>query len=109
VGPVDRDGVLGAATVLLHPIHFAEPFGLAVIEAMACGTPVVAFRRGAMSEVIDEGLTGFVVEDVDAAVAAVPRAAALDRRGVRAVAESRFGIARMVDDYLAIYEHIVDR
>jgi glycosyltransferase involved in cell wall biosynthesis len=107
VGARERDRVLGGAAVLLHPIHFAEPFGLAVVEAMACGTPVIAFRRGSMPELIDEGVTGFVVDDMDAAVAAVPAAARLDRGLVRAVAERRFGVDRMVDEYLALYRGLL--
>ena len=109
VGPAERSRVLGASAVLLHPIHFAEPFGLAVVEAMACGTPVVAYRRGSMPELIDEGITGFTVTDAVAAVDAVESAAALDRAVVRAVAERRFGVERMVDDYLSIYRGLLDR
>lgn len=109
VGPDDRSRVLGAAAVLLHPIAFAEPFGLSVVEAMACGTPVVAYRRGSMAEVIDDGVTGFAVPDQDAAVAAVGIAAWLDRGMVRATAERRFGVDRMVDEYLAVYERILQR
>ena len=109
IGPAERSRVLGASAVLLHPIHFAEPFGLAVIEAMACGTPVVAYRRGSMPELIDEGVTGFTVRDAAAAVEAVEHAAALDRAVVRAVAERRFSVERMVDDYLAIYRRLLDR
>jgi glycosyltransferase involved in cell wall biosynthesis len=107
VGPAERSRILGAAAVLLHPIAFAEPFGLSVVEAMACGTPVVAFRRGSMAEVIDDGVTGFAVDDQDAAVAAIPLAAALDRGVVRATAERRFGADRMVDEYLALYHRIL--
>jgi glycosyltransferase involved in cell wall biosynthesis len=107
VGPAERSRVLGASAVLLHPIRFAEPFGLAVIEAMACGTPVVAYRRGSMPELIDEGVTGFTVLDAAAAVEAVERAAELDRAVVRAVAERRFGVERMVDDYLAVYRRLL--
>jgi glycosyltransferase involved in cell wall biosynthesis len=109
IGPAERSRVLGASAVLLHPIRFDEPFGLAVVEAMACGTPVVAYRRGSMPELIDQGVTGFTVPDAAAAVAAVDPAAALDRVAVRAVAENRFGVERMVDDYLAIYRRLVDR
>ena len=108
VGPDERADVLGAAAVLLHPIAFAEPFGLSVVEAMACGTPVVAFRRGSMAEVIDDGVTGFAVDDIAAAVAAVPLAAALDRAAVRSTAERRFSVGRMVDEYLAVYQRILD-
>ncbi len=106
VGPAERSRVLGSAAALLHPIHFAEPFGLSVVEAMATGTPVVAFRRGSMAEVIDDGVTGFAVEGVDAAVDAVPRAAALDRSVVRSTAAGRFGVDRMVDEYVAVYERL---
>lgn len=109
IGPAERSRVLGASAVLLHPIHFAEPFGLAVIEAMACGTPVIAYRRGSMPELIDEGVTGFNVEDAAAAVDAVDQAAGLDRAAVRAVAERRFSVERMVDDYLAVYRGVLDR
>ena len=109
IGPAERSRVLGASAVLLHPIRFAEPFGLAVIEAMACGTPVVAYRRGAMPELVDEGVTGFTVLDADSAVDAVGRAAALDRAAVRAVAERRFSVERMTDEYLAIYRRLLVR
>jgi len=108
VGPVDRAHLLGDAAVLLHPIAFDEPFGLSVIEAMACGTPVVAYRRGSMAEVIDDGVTGFAVTSQDAAVAAVAVAAWLDRGLVRATAARRFGVDRMVDEYLAVYERVVN-
>jgi glycosyltransferase involved in cell wall biosynthesis len=109
IGPGERSRVLGRSAVLLHPIQFAEPFGLAVIEAMACGTPVVAYRRGSMSELIDEGVTGFTVMDAAAAVDAVGTAAQLDRSVVRATAERRFSAERMVDDYRAIYRTLVNR
>ncbi|CAN5490176.1 hypothetical protein BH10ACT6_BH10ACT6_05760 [soil metagenome] len=109
IGAVERDRVLGSSAAMLHPIAFAEPFGLAVVEAMACGTPVIAYRLGSMPELIDEGITGFVVDDLEAAVEAVGRAAALDRRVVREVAERRFGVGRMVDDYLALYRQLIER
>ena len=108
VGPSQRAEVLGAAAVLLHPIAFDEPFGLSVVEAMACGTPVVAFRRGSMPEVVDEGVTGFLATDVDAAVVAVDRAAQLDRSAVRARAATRFSAARMVADYVHAYERVLN-
>jgi glycosyltransferase involved in cell wall biosynthesis len=108
VGPEQRSEVLGAAAVLLHPIHFDEPFGLSVVEAMACGTPVVAYRRGSMTEIIDEGTTGFVVDDIDEAVAKLPEADALDRGMVRVHALERFGVDRMVNDYLALYERLIE-
>jgi len=107
VGPAERARVLGEAAVLLHPIGFDEPFGLSVAEAMMCGTPVVAYRRGSMPEVVDEGLTGYLADDVEQAVSAVSRAVLLDRRAVRAQALSRFSVDRMVDGYLAVYEKVL--
>lgn len=106
VGPHERAEVLGAAVALLHPISFDEPFGLSVVEAMACGTPAVAYRRGSMPEVVDEGVTGFLVDDVEEAVSAVECAARLDRRAVRAQTERRFSADRMVDEYVRVYERI---
>ena len=107
VGPEQRSALLAEAAVLLHPIAFAEPFGLSVVESMAAGTPVVAYRRGSMPEVVDEGVTGFLVSDVAEAVTAVDRAVALDRDGVRRVAERRFSADRMVADYVAVYESLL--
>lgn len=94
---------LGNARALLFPIDWPEPFGLVMIEAMACGTPVVAFRSGSVPEVIDDGVTGFIVGDLEEAVAAVRNIDRLDRREVRAVFEERFTAERMALDYLAIY------
>jgi len=107
VGGPDRAAVLGGACALLHPLGFDEPFGLSVVEAMMCGTPVVAYRRGALPETVDDGLTGILVDDIAGAVAAVPRAVGLDRRAVAATARRRFSVDQMVDGYLAVYESIM--
>ncbi len=110
LGPVDRDrraAVLGGATALLHLIDFDEPFGFSVVEAMACGTPVIARRRGSMAEIVRHGENGFLVETLDEAVAAVPASAALDRAVVRASIEERFAVGRMVDEYAALYREVV--
>ena len=106
IGPVraeDRSSFLGGAMALLHLIDFDEPFGFSVVEAMACGTPVIAFDRGSMSEIIREGTTGFVVTDVKAASEAVRRIGELDRQAVRADAVRRFDSKRMVDEYVVAY------
>ena len=103
VGPEQRSDLLAAAAALLHPIAFAEPFGLSVVESMAAGTPVVAYNRGSMPEIIDQGVTGFLVSDATSAAAAVESAITLDRQKVRSVAERRFSADRMIDDYLALY------
>jgi glycosyltransferase involved in cell wall biosynthesis len=107
VGPERRAEVLGSAVALLHPIAFAEPFGLSVVEAMACGTPVVTYPRGSMPEIVEPGVTGFLVDGVDEAVAAVNLAARLDRAAVRRAAARRFGASRMVDEYLALYQRLI--
>ena len=109
VGPVDRErraAVLGGAAALLHLIDFDEPFGFSVVEAMACGTPVVARRRGSMAEIIRSGENGFLVETAEDAVSAVHRSTTLDRRVVRASVASRFGVERMVDDYVTLYRRL---
>jgi len=110
VGPDQRAGLLGGAIALLHLIHFDEPFGLSVAEALWCGTPVIAHRRGSMPELIREGESGFLVEEGAATpklVALLAQAARLDRRAVRASARHRFSVERMVDDYLNLYRRIL--
>ncbi len=107
VGEVDDTGkqsLLGAAAALLFPIDWPEPFGLVMIEAMACGTPVIAWRRGSVPEIIDDGVTGFIVDTEGEAVAAIGRLAELDRRKVRATFERRFSARRMAEDYVRIFE-----
>ncbi len=107
VGPGERDKLLGGAAALLHLINFDEPFGLSMVEAMACGTPVIATRRGSVPEIVRDGVNGFVVEGIDEAVAAVGRLDEVPRARVRADAEARFSQKRMVDDYLRVYEQIL--
>ncbi|RMF78322.1 MAG: glycosyltransferase [Nitrospirae bacterium] len=107
VGPEEGDRLLGGALCLLHPVRFEEPFGLAVVEAGACGTPVVAYPRGALPELVAEGVSGFLVADEAAAVEAVGRVRELDREACRRHVEAHFSADRMVDDYLALYERIV--
>jgi glycosyltransferase involved in cell wall biosynthesis len=107
VGPEQRSDLLASAAVLLHPIGFAEPFGLSVVEAMAAGTPVIAYNKGAMPEVIDEGVTGFLVSDITSAVAAIESAIALPRAEIRRTAEGRFSADHMVDRYLAVYASLL--
>ena len=97
---------LSAALALLMPIDWPEPFGLVMIESMACGTPVIAFNRGSVPEVIEEGLTGFIVEDEVGAIGAVERIDMISRAQVRARFEERFTARRMATDYLAVYRDI---
>jgi glycosyltransferase involved in cell wall biosynthesis len=94
---------IGDASALIFPIDWPEPFGLVMIEAMACGTPVIAFRSGSTPEVIDDGVTGYLVDGVEAAAGAVARLAELDRAKVRARFDERFAIARVAEDYLKVY------
>jgi glycosyltransferase involved in cell wall biosynthesis len=110
VGPIgaeDRSSFLGGAVALLHLINFDEPFGFSVVEAMACGTPVIAFRRGSMPEIITEGTTGALVTDVASAAEAAVRIDRLDRRAIRSEAVRRFGSERMVDDYVSVYRNLI--
>jgi glycosyltransferase involved in cell wall biosynthesis len=92
---------------LLFPIDWPEPFGLVIIEAMANGTPVIAFGRGSVPEIIDHGITGFVVQSVEEAVAAIPLAKALDRSAIRRRFEERFSVERMARDYVSLYGKVL--
>lgn len=107
VGGQRRLAALGEACALLHLINFDEPFGLSVVEAMACGTPVIANRRGSMPELIEDGITGFLVDSPADAVKAIKRARDLDRRLIRDRVSARFGVERMADDYIALYRKIL--
>jgi glycosyltransferase involved in cell wall biosynthesis len=108
IGDGDKEAFLGEAAALLMPIDWPEPFGLVVIEAMACGTPVIAFPFGSMPELIEPGVNGALVQSVDQAVAAVEALAALDRRRCRRSFEERFTTARMVENYVRVYEELVE-
>jgi mannose-6-phosphate isomerase-like protein (cupin superfamily) len=108
VGPEKRQELLGGALALLHLIHFDEPFGLSVVESMACGTPVIAFGRGSMPEIIRDGSTGFIVDDVDAAVQAVGRIDTIDRRRCRDEVEECFTRRRMAHEYVDVYHKILE-
>jgi glycosyltransferase involved in cell wall biosynthesis len=103
LGEADKPAFLGNASALVFPIDWPEPFGLAMIEAMSCGTPVLAWRNGAVPEVVEDGVTGFVVDTIDAALARLPALAALDRTRVRRRFETRFSATRMTQDYLDVY------
>ncbi|MDB6091903.1 MAG: glycosyl transferase group 1 [Gammaproteobacteria bacterium] len=104
ISEFEKTRFLGDALALLFPIDWPEPFGLAMIEAMACGTPVIAFRCGSVPEVIDEGVTGFMVDDLDTAVTCVERVAKLSRTRCREMFEKRFHVARMSKEYCAAYQ-----
>jgi glycosyltransferase involved in cell wall biosynthesis len=109
VGGLMRVRTLGAARALLHLINFDEPFGLSVIEAMACGTPVIARNRGSMAELIEHGVTGFLVDDLDGAVEAIGRIDEIDRAACRAAVAARFTVDRMADRYLSLYRELISR
>jgi len=108
VNEQEKAAFLSGAEALLFPIDWPEPFGLVVIEAMAFGVPVIAWNEGAMSEIVDHGESGFIVDSVDAAVEAVAQARRLDRRRIREIFEARFSSIRMVDDYEAAYAAIAE-
>ena len=111
VGGINDDqkpDFLSGAHALLFPIDWPEPLGLVMIEAMACGTPVIAFNRGSVAEVVDEGLTGFIVEDETGAIGAVDRLGHLSREKIRRQFEARFTARRMAQDYLSVYRSLME-
>src|SRR5205809_653955 len=112
IGEIDeraKSDFLGNAQALLFPVDWPEPFGLSMIEAMACGTPVLAFRCGSVPEIIDPGVTGIMVDTMDEAIRMLPAVLALDRRAVRQRFEQRFSVARMAKDYVHVYRSLLKR
>ena len=109
LGPADRDRILGDAAALLHPISFEEPFGLSVAESMMTGTPVIAFNRGSMPELIEHGKSGYLVDNVEEAADIVADLADIDRFIVSETARDRFSVEEMVDNYIDVYETILAR
>jgi glycosyltransferase involved in cell wall biosynthesis len=107
IGEREKGAFLGNARALLFPIDWPEPFGLVMIEAMACGTPVIAFNAGSVHEVVDVGLTGFVVDDIDGALNAISQLDSIDRATVRSTFERRFSVERMMEDYVDVYHRLL--
>src|SRR5207248_7310755 len=108
IGDRDKAEFLGSARALLFPIGWPEPFGLVMIEAMACGTPVIAWRCGSVPEIVEDGITGFVVASEDEAVSAVSRMGTLDRATIRGVFERRFASTVMAGNYVDVYRRLTD-
>ena len=108
IGYPEKNDFLGDAAALLFPINWPEPFGLVMIEAMACGTPVIAYPRGSVPEIVDDGITGFLVHNAEEAAKAVGGIGAIERRSCRRRFEERFSARRMSEDYLALYERLVN-
>jgi glycosyltransferase involved in cell wall biosynthesis len=108
IGDHEKSDFLSGATALLVPIDWPEPFGLVMIEAMACGTPVIAYDRGSVAEIVEDGLTGYIVEDETGAVGAVDRLGRLSRPAIRRQFEARFTARRMALDYLAAYRSLTE-
>jgi glycosyltransferase involved in cell wall biosynthesis len=107
IGYPEKNDFVGNAAALLFPIRWPEPFGLVMIEAMACGTPVIAYPHGSVPEIMEDGVTGFIVPDRDKAIEAVHRIGELDRGKCRQSFEQRFSDSRMARDYLVIYERLI--
>ena len=108
IGPERRNNIMRNAYCLLHPIYFEEPFGLSVVESMACGTPVIAFNKGSMPELIIDGKNGFIVSDAAEAILALERIPQLSREFCRYVVEEKFSADRMVEDYIKVYKKIIE-
>ncbi len=109
VGPQERDRILGGAFALLHPISFDEPFGLSVAESMMTGTPVIAFNRGSMPELIDHGKTGYLTDSVEGAVDLVSACGGLNRWEIAETARNRFSVEQMVENYIDVYYRVLNR
>jgi glycosyltransferase involved in cell wall biosynthesis len=109
VNEAQKSDLLAGAYALLFPVDWPEPFGMGIIESMACGTPVIAWRNGSVPELVDQGVTGFVINSTEGAVSALSRVAELDRRTVARVAYQRFGARRMARDYLRLYARSISR
>ncbi len=107
IGDKDKKGFLANAYALLFPIDWPEPFGLVIIEAMACGTPIIAYRCGSVPELIQDGITGYIVDDIEGALHALRKIPAFDRRRCRRVFEERFSASRMAQDYLNVYRRVI--
>lgn len=107
VGPKERNKILGGAYCLLHPINFEEPFGLSIVEAMACGTPVIAFSKGSMPEIIENGKNGYLVKNIGEMIERIPDIKNISRDMCRKIVEDRFSRERMVDDYITVYSNIL--
>ena len=107
VGPEERNKVLGNAVALLHPINFNEPFGLSIVEAMACGTPVLAFNRGSMPEIIQDGINGFIVNGIEEMAEKIKDVGTISRETCRQTVESRFSQDKMVKEYIKVYKEIL--
>lgn len=109
VGPEERNKLLGNAYALLHPIFFAEPFGLSVVESMACGTPVIAFNKGSMPEIIQPGKNGFLVSNIKEALIALEKIPEINRQTCRNIVEQKFTVEKMVDNYIQVYKKIIKK
>jgi glycosyltransferase involved in cell wall biosynthesis len=108
IGDKDKKEFLANAYALLFPIDWPEPFGLVIIEAMACGTPIIAYRSGSVPELIQDGITGYIVDDIEGALQALRKIPAFDRRRCRQVFEERFSASRMAQDYLNVYRRVIE-